>query len=96
MDSQIVQWDFSKGRAMQTYSTNVSEAASASASQTLNPPFVNSMAFTRDGEFLFAASGNGEILLFDAKRKEERRRVTGHTHSVMHVSVRKVGRGQRD
>lgn len=86
LDCSIVRWDYSRGRVMNTFSTQAS-TASASATQTLNPPFVNSMSFTRDGAHLFAASGNGEVLLFDARKQAEIRRVTGHTHSVMHVSV---------
>jgi WD40 repeat protein len=56
-----------------------------STKQTLNPPFINSLAFSPDGSFLIAGSGSAEVLLFDMNRKAERRRVVGHTHSVMHV-----------
>ena len=88
MDCEVVCWDYSRARPSHAFSTQPTAASAASNSnQTLNPPFVNSLAFSRDGDTLLVGSGNGEILLYDARRKEERRRVLGHTHSVMHVSA---------
>jgi len=86
MDSQVCVWDFSRGRCTHQLSMQAT-SASTSSNQTLNPPFVNGLTFSHQGDTAVAASGNGEIVLWDAKKNEERRRLLGHTHSVMHVGV---------
>ena len=87
MDCSVLCWDFSQGRVRQSFSTQANGATTTSNAQTLNPPFVNSMTFTDDGHHLLVASGNAEVLLYDAKKRIELRRATSHTHSVMHVST---------
>jgi WD40 repeat protein len=86
MDCSVLVWDFSRGRPSHSFSTQPPAGASSS-NQTLNPPFVNSLAFTTQGEHAIVGSGNGEIIVLDARKKEEKRRMLGHTHSVMHVSM---------
>lgn len=84
MDCKVIGWDFSKGRPITSFSLTPT-AEAPSSSQNLNPPFVNSLSFSSDGHTLYAASGNGEVVVYDARQKEEIRRVLGHTHSAMHV-----------
>jgi len=85
MDCEVAAWDFSRGRRTHTFTTQPTNTNPSSA-QTLNPPFINALSFIQDGEHVLVASGNGEILLYDARRKRECGRYLGHTHSVMHVS----------
>ena len=92
MDCSVLCWDYRSGRVLESFSTQPSASSlaagggsGAAGTQMLNPPFVHSMAFSRDGLGLYVASGNGEIILIDPRRKKETKRVMGHTHSVMHV-----------
>jgi WD40 repeat protein len=63
LDSQLMHWDFNRGgRPAASYST--ATAASAGASQVLNPPFVHGLALVQTGQrehAVAAALGDGRL-----------------------------------
>lgn len=70
MDSAIILWDLSRKRVMQTLSNRFG-AGDAKKGQLVNPPFVNSISFSRDGTVLAAALGSGEIGLYSLAKKSK-------------------------
>ncbi|CAM9897195.1 unnamed protein product [Discosporangium mesarthrocarpum] len=96
LDSTLVFWDFSSGHVRSVADLTASpvrgtaSASTATPSQLLNPPFVNSLSFTRDGGHLAAALGDATVAVFDPRERRILGRCSGHRAPVaqqVHFSV---------
>mmetsp|Transcript_21735 Transcript_21735/g.43621 ORF Transcript_21735/g.43621 Transcript_21735/m.43621 type:complete len:246 (-) Transcript_21735:229-966(-) len=67
MGEAIVHWDFNRGRVIERFPNNFVDQKNKN--QLVNPPFCNSLSYSRDGKTLAAALGDGLIGLYNVKEK---------------------------
>ncbi|ORY04911.1 WD40 repeat-like protein [Basidiobolus meristosporus CBS 931.73] len=99
LDSQLIQWDFSRGAPIQVF--NMTEDVDQQQSnQLVNPPFVNSVTVSPDGKIVASALGDGTIQILAAGPKGKNRGKAswnkgrlygGHSYSVAQVKFNPAG-----
>ncbi|OAD74935.1 hypothetical protein PHYBLDRAFT_144287 [Phycomyces blakesleeanus NRRL 1555(-)] len=67
LDSKVFQWDFSRGMITETFDMNPSEPTAA---QMFNPPFVYSLAVSKDGQIIAAGLGDSTVQLISCNTKK--------------------------
>jgi len=88
MDAAVVLWSRGgKGRVVRMQpDVDDGSATSTGGAQLLNPPFVHSVAYSRDGRTLAAGLGDGTVALLDADSGAQRQRLRGgHAAAVAQV-----------
>ncbi|XP_033637435.1 WD repeat-containing protein 53-like [Asterias rubens] len=101
-DCLVNTWDISKGRPL--VSLNMQEMISAEESAdeaaspyTINPPFIHSVKFSRDGGLLVCGLENGQVQLLDRKGRrnlQPRQALVGHSLGVTQVCFLPEAPGQ--
>eukprot|EP00466_Bigelowiella_natans_P002917 jgi/Bigna1/70352/fgenesh1_pg.11_\ len=99
LQDAIVQWDISKGRALRKYQNafekSKKDGDEKQKQQVVNPPFANSISFSRDGHTVAAGLGNGSVALYNFKSKRGGEAILGslegHSSSVCQVEFPAFG-----
>ncbi|KAI9329348.1 WD40-repeat-containing domain protein [Obelidium mucronatum] len=95
-DCKVRRWDFSNGACLEDWAMNApaDADADADAAQTINPPFVQSLAISSHGRRVAAALGNGSIAFFDraivapppsTASKKKKKKSVPHSRSLLPV-----------
>ncbi|KAI7898169.1 WD40-repeat-containing domain protein [Cokeromyces recurvatus] len=70
MDSQVYEWDFSRGSPTHIYNMTPKEPSST---QMFNPPFVYALDISPDGEWIAAGLGDTTIQLLSPPNKKQKK-----------------------
>ncbi|KAI9021400.1 WD40-repeat-containing domain protein [Phycomyces nitens] len=70
LDSKVFQWDFSRGMITESFDMNPKEPTAA---QMFNPPFVYSLAVSKDGQKIAAGLGDStvQIVSYETKKRSK-------------------------
>ena len=84
-DGQIIQWETAAGKEIQRFYPE--QGAESEQDQGNTSSGVNDLAICPDGSLLVAATGDGDVFLWDVNNGRELRRFDGHSGAVHALAI---------